>query len=284
MITIICGLTGRGKTALATNFAIEKMLDSSEDYRNSMLEIKKLNAGGFVNLTTPPQRHLVYADYEIKVNSRIHSYYVDGYELAIPNIYFKTAFLPPYSTIILDEAQKYYDSRMSKYLREEVYRFYQLHRHNHYNIILTCQRLGNIDLNIRALADKIIVCNDIEMKEDDYGNCDNFKWKIKEFTSVEVAERYCLSAELNEVKNYGKDNIVKSKFPIFNFYNSYANKPVFYKYNEQRNYDYYTEDGYVMTLQSFVKYNDNHYFVAPQGFWKNADYDKKTLKKYGEAV
>ena len=281
MLTIICGLTGRGKTALATNFIIEKLLDCYEDYRNCCMEIRKLQAGGFNKIEMPPQRHIVYSDYSVKVNSRIKTYRVDGFELAIPNIYFKTAFIPPYSTIVLDEAQKYYDSRMTKYLREEVYRFYQLHRHNHYNIIMTCQRLGNIDLNIRALADTIIVVEELDLKEDEYGQCSKLKWKVREFTSVEVAENYCLAFEKNEIKNYGKENVLKSKHPVFNFYDSYGNKPVFYYLNEHRNFDYYTEDGYVMTLDSIREFNETHYFTAPQGYWKNPEYDKKILKKYG---
>ena len=104
MITIICGLTGKGKTALATELAVEKMMDSAEDYRNAYLEILKLNAGGFKNLTLPKIRHLVYSDYPIKVNTLYKTYTVDGFEIGLPNIFFKTAFLPPYSTIKIGRA------------------------------------------------------------------------------------------------------------------------------------------------------------------------------------
>ena len=283
MITIICGLTGKGKTALATELAVEKMLDSSEDYRNAYMEVRKLNAGGFMNLTMPAIRHLVYSDYPIKVNTLYKTYTVDGFEIGLPNIFFKTAFLPPYSTIILDEAQKYFDSRNTKYLREEVYRWFQLHRHNHYNVILTCQRIGNIDINIRALADRVIVCEGIEVKEDSYGTANKITWNTREFLSADVAEQYCLSKEQNQTKNYGKANKMVSKYPVFNFYNSYGNKPVFYNMNETRNYDYYSEDGYEMTLDSFMEFNQEHYFVCPQGYLKNPKYDEKILKKYGVA-
>ena len=69
----------------------------------------------------------------------------------------------------------------------------------------------------------------------------------------------------------------------YQFYNSYGNKPVFYNMNETRNYDYYSEDGYEMTIDSFMEFNQEHYFVCPQGYLKNPEYDKKILKKYGVA-
>lgn len=281
MLTIICGLTGKGKTALATELGVEKMMNSMEDYRNSYMEVLKLKAGGFDKLSLPQTRHLVYSDYPIKVNPIYRTYKVDGYEIGLPNIFFNIAFLPPYSTIILDEAQKYFDSRSTKYLREEVYRWFQLHRHNHYNVILTCQRIGNIDINIRALADRVIVCEGIDVKEDSYGVADKITWNVREFLSAEVAEQYCLKKEQGDYCNYGKMEKITSKYPIFNYYNSYGNKPVFYYMNENRNYDYYTEDGYVFTKESFVNFNNEHYFVCPQGYLKNPDYDKKILKKYG---
>ena len=128
MITIICGEPGHGKTALMTYFAIQKMLyEGFEYYYNSTRRIDKLKAGGFTSLDLPKQRHTVYADYVIKSQfPASQSYYVDGFNIALPNPFFDTTFFFPYSQIFLDEAQKYYDSRMSKYLRECVYRFYQL--------------------------------------------------------------------------------------------------------------------------------------------------------------
>ena len=133
MITIICGIPGAGKTSCLTYKLVERMCDYGlEDYFNLKHELVKLRQGGFSNVDLPTQKHLCFADYSVKVNNRLQVYYVDGFQIALDNPYFETQFIPPYSTIFLDEAQKYYDSRMSKYIREEVYRWYQLHRHNDY--------------------------------------------------------------------------------------------------------------------------------------------------------
>lgn len=135
MITIVSGFPGSGKTLYLTKLIAEKMInDGLKDYLNLKKKLKK--AGGFSALELPPQRHLVFSDYPVRINSRLHSYDISGFEIGLPNPYFKTKLIPPYSTIFLDEAQRYYDSRFSKYLREDVYRWYQMHRHNdykHYN-------------------------------------------------------------------------------------------------------------------------------------------------------
>ena len=192
MITIICGIPGAGKTCKLTHFIVQRMLDHGlEDYLNLKREINQLSKGGFSNLELPPERHLCYADYTVRVNNRLKAYYIDGFQLALPNPYFETANIPPYSTIFLDEAQKYYDSRMSKYIREEVYRWFQFHRHNDYNIYMACQRLGNIDLNIRGIAERFIVVDNLVVKEDNYGRVVKLKWTSREFFSCDTTEREC---------------------------------------------------------------------------------------------
>ena len=279
MITIIVGKPGKGKTLFATNIVSNKMLDSSEDLWSYKYELKRLQNGGFSYLGMPPQRHLCYTDYCVKVNKRLEAYSVDGYKIGLPNPYFETQFIAPYSTIVLDEAQRYFDSRNSKLLRAEVYNFFQLHRQNHYNIVLVCQRLVNIDVNIRDLAEKIIVINDLSMKEDKYGRIINFKWKIKEFESPETAKDYCEKKDNEEYSKLGKDLLITSDLPLFDYYSSFSNKPAFYNGNEFKNFDFDIEARYVTSVESFANYNSIHSFTAPQGYWKSAEYDKKINKK-----
>lgn len=275
MITIICGKPGAGKTALLTYLQIQRMLDHGfEDFRNCKREIETLNEGGF-NLNIPTQRHVCYSDYPVHFNSKLQSYSVSGYELGLKNIYFNTAYLPPYSTIFLDEAQRYYDSRMSKYLREEVYLWYQLHRHNNYNIFMACQRLGNIDLNIRAIAECFLVIDDLKIEKNDFGMVTSLTWKLRRFDSCDIAEEYMLAREKNETKDYGDKFEITCPFNIFKMYNSHGCKPVFYQEIPDRPYLYYTEEGYVYTLDSIVDYNGTHKVLSPKGYWKNTKLDKE---------
>ena len=278
MITIICGDPGKGKTALMTYFAIQRMIYEGWDYYwKSCRRIDALRLGGFSALEYLPQNHTVYADYVVlNKYPKVQSYYVDGFSIAMPNPFFNTTFFAPYSQIYLDEAQKYYDSRMSKYLRECVYRFYQLHRHNHLDVTMTCQRLGNIDLNIRALSENIIYVEDLKLEKDDFDRIVKMQWKVKKFVSLPHAEKYI---ENGDVKVPHKEETYTFEGCIFDFYNSYSNEASFYDGNYNRAYDCYTEEGYVCTVESFVKYNTNHMYYAPVGYWKNDKRDNEILKK-----
>ena len=278
-ITIIVGKPGAGKTVFATNILANKMFNSFEDMLCLKQEIKKLKEGGFTMLDLPPQRHLCYADYKVKISRTTQAYTIDGYKIGLPNPYFETIFIPPYSTIFLDEAQRYYDSRNSKGLRSEVYNWYQLHRQNHYNIYLICQRLGNIDLNIRSIADKVIVIDELNMKKDKYGRVSKFTWNIREFESADTAEDYCLKKDRSEYANLGIKQTVISKLPLFQYYDSFANKPAFFNGKEYEKFNYTIEPNYKLTIDSFIEYNENHLYSAPKGYWKSADYDKKVLEK-----
>ena len=285
-IIAIIGKPRTGKTALVTLFGSNKMLDDSfDDYVDSKREIKSLNDGGFNYLEPPPSNHLVFSDYRISINKRLQSYYVDGFKIGLPNPFFETMLIPPYSTLIFDEAQRYWNSRMSKYLREEVYHWFQLHGQNHYKIYMTCQRFETIDINIRALVDKIIVIEDLKIKEDKYGRVKKMIWTTREFTSSDVAEQYCMQKDKKEISKLGEKNTYKTNLPIFDYYDSFGCKPAFYNNRYYEKFEYLKEQKYDLKLEDFIEYNGTHSFSAPKGFWKNIDYDKKVLKdlerKYG---
>ncbi len=282
MITIISGVPGAGKTALLTYLLVMRMMeDGFNDWRNCKRELTALNDGGFNNLEPPPQRHMCFSDYKVKLNRRFESYYIDGFQIGMPNPFFETVFIPPYSTIFLDEAQRYYNSRMSKYLREEVYQWYQFHRHNDYNVYMACQRLANIDVNIRGIAERFIVIDDIDIKENSWGMVTKITWTVRIFHSCDTAESYMLAKERNENKDIGEVKQFTTDLCIFDYYDSKGMKPAFYSGNENRPFDYYTDDGYQFTLESFVKFNNTHFYVAPKGYWKNAKHDEEILKERG---
>lgn len=280
MINILCGDPGKGKTALLTCFAINKMRNEGYSFwRKCCNRTDELKKGGFDNLIYLPQRHTVYADYIIsKKGMQSKSYYVDGFSIGLSNPFFDTAFLPPYAQIFLDEAQKYYNSRMSKYLRECVYGWYQLHRHNHMDVYMTCQRLDNIDINIRQIAGNIILVEDLQIEKDDFGRIIKVTWTTKEFDSLANADSF-LTTTGKTAKFV--ENTYTFEGDIFSYYNSYANEPAFFDGNYNRAYDVYTEDGYIDTIDSFMQYNQNHQYVAPVGYWKNEKRDGVILKSKG---
>ncbi len=283
MLIFITGIPGAGKSSYLAKLAVDYMLNGRAKYIECKREFNTLNNSGCA-LTLPPQKHLVYSDTSITYGRRYATYNIDGFWLGVAIPLFTTSsFIPPFSTIFLDEAQRYYDSRMSKYLREEVYRWYQLHRHGDYNVYMTCQRLGNIDINLRAIAERFLVMDKIEVRTNDFGVVSKITWCYHEFASGDIAEKYQLANDNLEYEKMGK--IVKDSidYDIFSCYNSKSARPVFYKniINYNMPIDYYTEQGYQFTRESFVSYNNSHYFTAPLGFWKNPERDKKVLKDLG---
>jgi len=275
MITMIYGVPGAGKTSLMAYYATQILQNDLENYISCKRELRGLNNTGF-NYGLPPQKHVCYSDNTIRWGKRRNSYYVDGFRIGLPNMFFDTCFLPPYATIFLDEAQRYYDSRMSKFLREDVYHWYQLHRHNDYNVYLVCQRPANIDVNIRALAERVIVLDSCVTQLDDYGSISQITWRGRTFASADTAENYLLASDKSQFASLGQDFTQTCDYDIFACYNSKSCRPAFYAdYNKP--IEFYTANGCVATLQSYVEYNNSHYFTAPQGFWKNTERDKKIL-------
>lgn len=281
MITIICGDPGAGKTALLTYFAITEMLENGyNQYRNLKKEIDILKPGGFENVELPPQKHLVYADYSIKFRKNLTSYTCDGYKIGLSNIYYETTFFPTGSTIFLDEAQRYYNSRFSKYLRPQTYNWYQMHRHNDYNIFMVCQRLENIDVNIRAIAERILVIDKMIVSNDKYGRVTHVNWKVHQFNSPDVAESYYMARDKHQKSELGEVVEFNTDLPIFYFYDNKGCKPIFYYKNYYKGFDYYVDLGYNLTAIGVEEYNDTHIFTIPEGYLINADYDKKCERRY----
>lgn len=281
MFCIIYSRPGKGKSLLLSHIQkLKKCEEGFSDFIKCKRELKTLNNTG-ASFKMPPQRHLCFSDYS-HTYRKIKSYYLDGFRLALPNPYFETALIPPYSNIFLDEAQRYYDSRMSIFLREEVYRFYQMHRHNHYNIFMTCQRLANIDVNIRSLADYYLYIKESKLKTNEFGQIIGFKIKLKVFTSLDVAEAYQTAEEKGESKKWGKDFVVEDNYDIGRTYDTHNCKPAFYNMAYgYRDFDYYTENGYEFSLNGFIEFNNTHYFVAPKGYYKNKKQDEAILQKGG---
>lgn len=268
-MTIICAPPGAGKTAYISLLQYNAMFFGRKDYLCAKHEINYLKQNGFSKVELPPQKHLCFSDYNFKINKRFENYKINGYEIGLTNPYFKTVFFPVGSWIFLDEAQRYFDSRMSLFLREEVYRWFQLHRHNGYKIFMTAQRLANIDINIRAIADEFIVIDKLEIKHDCYGRVKKIIWYTSQFISCEVAEQYQLAKEKGEMSKLGKKVKVETDLNIFKYYDSMSNKPVFYNISQRDlEYDYFTEQGYSFSMKGICEFNTNNYFVAPKGYYK----------------
>lgn len=124
MITLICGVPGKGKTALATQLALKQCKKGRKVFSNYPISYTMLGM-------------------------KFSSYDVD------PD-FFKNMSFPESSLIILDEAQMYFNSRFFKNMSMDEIKYFGGHRHLGLDMILTSQHPNRVDITLRELCDSIL--------------------------------------------------------------------------------------------------------------------------------
>ena len=260
MLCIIFGPPRVGKTCFMTYMLNEVAFDYE---RNKLMreEIAGKIEGGFDKLTIPT--YSVACNYEAIFRKFGYSprpaTVINPYKLGFWNKDVPTHFLPPYTTIGITEAQKYFDSRKFKNYPEWQSRFYEAHGHNHLDIYLDCQRPGLIDLNIRELAEFIEIVDMTYKKGRQI-------WKIRRIDSLAQYEAYIASGKQD--KNTYKEETVKSSYDVFNLYDSRCLKPLFYAGHTLDDFDRAPAHVTDNTLEGYVGYMREHLDELPKGFYK----------------
>jgi hypothetical protein len=261
---MISGLPRVGKTALATALAVDRMV-TSRYIISCKRQLKKMNNLGF-NYDIPKE-HLVFSDYFIesrKPNApRRRNHDIDGFKFALPNPLFETSFEPPYSLIVLDEAQKYYNSR--RRVSDYVSRKYEMHGHNNLDIILCCLRIGQIDLNVRAHAGLCIQVLNLQHEYNKYDEIIKSTWSGLAFNSSYQAERY---RENGNKEDIGEPFEYTFEGNIFSCYNSFNHRAVHYNQNYDKQFDIKEGIYSGLSLASMQNYNAAHKIKAPKGFYE----------------
>ena len=271
-VTIVYGPPRVGKTARMTALALEDMRTRT-GYRECKKRVEQMQKVDWDKLTVPESGHMVFADYTIFANRRgtRRSNEVDGYYLGLPNADHPTMFLPPYSQIYLDEAQKYYNSRESKNFSDFVSRFYEFHGHNFYNITMSCQRPSLIDINIRELASFIEIIDLKIIKK--HGRIERLQWLCHEFENWFVLDKHQKSGKADG--DY-KKVVYTFEGNIFNHYDSYGNKGAFFKDKYDEDFSVIPSEWVGLSLDEIKLWNLKHDFTVPDTYYKK---DKKSKKE-----
>jgi hypothetical protein len=255
-----------------TKLAFDRMtgMQARADVASCRAVVKQLNRTGFS--LTAPKYHLVFADYLITACPEgmrgVSSYGIDGWSIGLPNSRHPTAFLPPYAFVCLDEAQKYYDSRRgpSERLPDFVSRFYETHRHNYYNVVMTCQRPKLIDLNIRGIAERFIFIEELRHAYDKYGNLTRTVWECVEFNNTASAEAY------SESKTASGDGI-KTQYVhcgnIFSCYNSFGFFALHYRDRYDQDFSLFRGSGTGWSMSQIQDFNEVHDYEIPDTFFNS---------------
>lgn len=146
-----------------------------------------------------PEEHLVYSDIymcgsEVDINPHI-PHFTTGYRFGLPNDDFETDYYPYGSTLIFDEARKYWSARRSMLTyekggtHEKTFEGFELSRQNNLTIIMITQLINHIDINIRSLCHQVI--EPYEIRQEQVGKRLVFIrtiWKCRVYEGVDEYE------------------------------------------------------------------------------------------------
>ncbi len=219
MIRIISGIIGAGKTLLAMYYMfLETSVKGYENYLKSCNLIKKLNDEGF-NFSYPKEKHVTYFNSYARIAPMCrpvkHVYSFNPWLMGLPVPGKDVSIFFPGSKIFIDEAQRFYNSRMSYYFPDHVSRFFELSRQWDLDITLIVQRAKLVDLNIRDIAQELIFVEDLNLVVDDLGQMRSATWKIRKFSSCQELDHY-----LDGHNELGKEEIVECNENLFKMYDT----------------------------------------------------------------
>lgn len=277
MIISVSGKRRRGKTSFVVAYALNEYLKFfNSQYRNCCDYIKYQNKSYGTNLTEPPQRHTVYANFDIaRKFPTMNSYNISGYDFGMPNAFCYTIPLLPYGVYIFDEAQKYWDSKNDKSLPPWVTQAFEWSGHIFLEIFLITQRYIRIHPDVRAIVDKFIYIEksvhtfkigNKKVKSEKFlpdGQLIKTEWYGRQFECEGDIEAYIKSSEnrhLGEAFNYKFDGDIRKHYNPTAFAVNFENLDHDYRYFD---YGVTTErpaawDNYKQELKKVKKEGKEH--------------------------
>ena len=276
MITIIFGEPRKGKTCLLTHIANLMAFDYSRT-RLMRNEIQRKIESGFTALKTVPA-HCVSANYDITLKkfgcSPRFSRRINPYKLGFSNPFVDVHFNLPYEAILITEAQKYLNSRMSMYFPDWQSRWYEQHGHNNLDIYLDTQRPMLIDVNIRELSQFIEIVR-LDVDYDCYGQPKALRWLVRRIDNSAMYDKYITSGKQDR-SCYTEDYII-AEYNVFACYDSQSCKPKFYEGHFYEDFDYSVAIPTPNTLDGYIQYLQQYDDELPENFYQRRNVGRNQL-------
>lgn len=272
MITQFFGTTGTGKSANLARIVYETYFKNGDIMLDMCREQIKADNDKF-GLDCPyPDKPPIFVGpfldvkFEVDFEEFFEPYYLSPFHLGIAEEgekAFPVQFFPPYSLLVIPEAQRYFDARQSSTFPTRVSGFFEKHRHQHLDIILESQRPDLIDLNIRRLTHLFVEMRGVENETNFAGRVDSTTWHTREFTSWNAVNDY-----LNGTGTSYTEKKLKHNGNIFATYNSFAcSKEFFPRENGGKtSYDFLSSYAQAMEQGFPQGYEDYYRFTEPKGY------------------
>ena len=267
---IYFGVQGSGKTLSAVK-QLQVEAYNPTRLANCAKRILKYNSMGY-HFSMP--EHLAFCDFDCEIHhlgkAPTMSYLTNGFYLGLPNPNMRTQRLPPYFFAVLDEGNKYFNSRNKQIMPQWRSRFYELIRHWGGEIIICCQRPGLVDLNIRELTDyeEFLGC---EFVKDLFGNIVLVKIKRRHFETCADVERYLSTNILPEDSKIETD-IINCRLPANNipaYYDSQFFENLFLQGFSDKDWDLIAARHICSTVNDVEKFCQVFDYRVPKNLYKD---------------
>lgn len=215
-VHIITGIQGTGKT-LYLSYLVQLLANNQSVINNCHSLIDCYNAKGF-NFSKPDIP--IFADTEFEIhrlfNAPTTTYFVSGYHLGLPHwvvredkknhnsiVRYRTMLLPPGVKILLDEGNKYFDSKDDDLMPGWRTRWIELMRHFDQELYLVAHRPFMVSKRVRDYADYMLFLKtNFRYDEKDKISCIEFQYR--RFDTFQEMEAYLKSGKLplgNEIES-----------------------------------------------------------------------------------
>lgn len=261
-VNIIFAPPRMGKTsfmvALLNHFTFDKLRRKQQRFAVNMLRL------GSFTVVTPRCPTCSNFDIEYKKfrHSRIKTRKINPFKLGFFNGKVKTHFVAPYDVFGITEAQKPFNSRMSKKYPDWQSRFYEQCGHNNLLFFLDCQRPKLIDVNVRELAKFIEIVHLEKVYKDN--KIVRLIWTINVIDNSSLLDNYLSNGKNLNFPQYN----VAVDYNVFEQYNSRSSKPLFFEGHFEEDFVSEEFEDVEPTKESFQKFLETSKDDMPKGFYK----------------
>ena len=194
-LTLVVGVRGTGKSSFLVYQGHKAKFERGEYLkRRSTEKTIEINKKYGLHLT-PPDKVPIYSPMRMRFLEGYYKYYepyfINPYYIGVNDGSGKPAlYVAPCSVVIIPELQRIINSRKSATFPDRLSQWFEESRHFDIEFWGDGQRGHLMDVNVRAITDKIIEMQGVENEKDGLGRVIKTTWHCREFYNVRDYDDY----------------------------------------------------------------------------------------------